>query len=92
MVVKTTKTPRKTTAKKATIKPSTSVEHKETIPVKEEVKTSIIKEDSKNTIEVLETKVEEIIKEIEKDVKQVENLSNTTIPYITRFIKKLKFW
>lgn len=83
MVVKTTKTPKKTTTKKIT---SSNIK-------KEETGTNPI---NKQELPTLESKIETVVKEavvdIEKDVQKTETLAKTTIPFVTNFIKKLKFW
>ena len=119
MVVKTTKTPRKTTTKKATAKKpehktvdvptpeitplvSEKIEVTTTVTVPIEPTQPIIDSISKadivleNTIKKVEEDIKPIVSVIEpiseKEVKQVEQLSYTTVPYIIRLIKKLKFW
>ena len=119
MVVKTTKTPKKTTAKKTAVKKSEhkivdvptpeitplvseKVEVTPTITVPIESTQPVIDSISKTDIVLQNTikKIEEDIKPIvsvtepiiEKEIKQAEQLSYTTVPYIIRLIKKLKFW
>lgn len=80
MVVKTPKVPKKTVTKKI----ASSTVKKEEIPT------------TNNDLSSIENKVETIVKEvvveIEKDIQQTEKLAKTTVPYITNFFKKLKFW